>query len=88
MASDSSNWVAAGSIAPASNTSTGVVDTDAICITSDADEQFMFVQNNCTEVRTDGPRVTAHGLNHGCPGSAHQRAVLIAAQCSWSDAAQ
>ncbi len=51
LASDSSNWVAAGAIAPASNTSTGVIDTDAICIASDGDEHFMFVQNNCTEVR-------------------------------------
>ena len=53
MASDSSNWVAAGSIVPASNTSTGVIDADAICIASDGDEEFMFVQNNCTEVRRE-----------------------------------
>ncbi len=57
LGSDSFDWVAAGSIAPTGIASAGVVDQDNICVASTGDEQFMFVQNNCTEVRRACARV-------------------------------
>ena len=74
LGSDASNWVAAGSLAPFANTSAAVVDQDSICFASTGDEQFMFLQNNCTEVRC-GSLLPLHTsswwIPHGCVGAVH-----------------